>query len=254
MAKYRSIFVSDVHLGTIPCKARQLDHFLKENTCENLYLVGDIVDGWLLRREYFWPQSHTDVVRRILTIARNGAKVYYISGNHDEVLRSFSSYELSFGKIQIVDEAVHETASGKRVMVVHGDIFDNLIATNALAFVLNIIGVLLYKISFNISRLVNFILSPFRKVKWSLTETVKRVLRLDALASLCGFKNRAVKYAKKNDCDAIICGHTHVPGIEVIDDVIYMNDGDWVDSMTAIVEHHDGTFELIDYRRFVRAR
>ena len=245
MAKYKSIFISDVHLGSIPCKAKELDEFLKENTCENLYLVGDIIDGWLLKTNYYWPQTHSDLIRRFLTIARDGTNVYYISGNHDEFLRSLPPYNLTVGNIQITHQMTHHGIDGKDYLVVHGDMFDNLIKASIFKTIFGIIGALLYHISFRISRVINFLLKPFKIKRWSLSESIKRLLKVDLLPLLMDFEKRLATHAKDKGHDGIICGHIHRPIIKEGDGVMYMNDGDWVDSKSALVENYDGTFEIV---------
>src|SRR5580698_8823903 len=122
--KHRSIWISDVHLGTAGCKADYLVDFLKYNECERLYLVGDIIDGWRLRSSWYWPQEHTNVVRKVLTKSKRGTKVLYVTGNHDEFLRKFVGFRLEMGNIQVVNEAVHTTADGRKLLVLHGDFFD----------------------------------------------------------------------------------------------------------------------------------
>ena len=245
MAKYRSVFISDVHLGTISSKARELHEFLEENTCENLYLVGDIVDGWLLKKNYFWPRTHSKVIKKFLSLAKEGTNVYYITGNHDDFLRVFTGFGLSFGSIKVYDEIIHETPDGERYLVVHGDMFDKLIDTGPISKFFGFIGSMLYHLAFNISMLVNFLFKPFKVRRWSLTATVKKLLRIDLLPFLTDYEKRMVEYVKRRECAGIICGHIHNPEIRDIGDVTYMNDGDWVKSKSALVENHDGTFELI---------
>jgi len=248
LAKYKSIFVSDVHLGTIPCKAKELDDFLKNNPCENLYLVGDIIDGWLLKANYYWPQTHSDVIRRFLSIARSETNVYYISGNHDDFLRSLPPYNLSFGNIQVLHEMTHHGLDDKSYLVVHGDKFDNLVKASPIKTLLGFIGVLLHHISFRISRFINFLFKPFKIKRWSLTECLKRIFRIDLLPLLMNFEERLANHAKEKGHDGVICGHIHQAKIRDIDGIAYMNDGDWIDSMSALVENYDGSFNIVYYK------
>ena len=247
MAKYRSVFISDVHLGTISSKARELHEFLEENTCENLYLVGDIVDGWLLKKNYFWPRTHSKVIKKFLSLAKEGTNVYYITGNHDDFLRGFTGFGLSFGDVKVYDEIIHETPDGDKYLVVHGDTFDKLVKPGPISKFFGFFGSLLYHLAFNISMLVNFLFKPLKVSRWSLTETTKKLLRIDLLPFLTDYEKRMVEYVKRRECRGIVCGHIHKPEIRQIGDITYMNDGDWVKSKSAVVENHDGTFDLIYY-------
>ena len=193
MAKYRSVFVSDIHLGTISSKARELEKFLEENTCENLYLVGDVVDGWFLKKNYFWPRTHSKVIKKFLSLAKQGTKVRYITGNHDDFLRGWSGLGLSFGEIKIYDELIYEGIDGKRYLIIHGDIFDNLVKKNFISKFFGFFGSMLYHLAFNISMLVNFLFKPIKALRWSLLSCVKKLLRIDLLPFLTNYEKRMVE-------------------------------------------------------------
>jgi UDP-2,3-diacylglucosamine pyrophosphatase LpxH len=180
-----------------------------------------------------------------LSLAKEGTNVYYITGNHDDFLRDWSGFGLSFGDIKVYDEVIHETPDGKRYLVIHGDMFDKLVDTGPISKFFGFIGSLLYHLAFNISMLVNFLFRPFKVHRWSLSATVKKLLRIDLLPFLTDYEKRMVEYVKRRECIGIICGHIHRPDIREIGDITYMNDGDWVSSKSAVVENHDGTFELI---------
>jgi UDP-2,3-diacylglucosamine pyrophosphatase LpxH len=243
-SKYKSIFISDLHLGTPGCSADELCDFLKNNNCDRLYLVGDIVDGWALSKKAFWPQSHSNVVRRFLTAAKRGTKVYWIVGNHDEVLRNWFDFRLQFGRIRILNEYVHLAINGKKYYVTHGDIFDPLMHSGKF---LMYFGDFLYNWLMRLNRWVAFVRRKLRLPYWSLSAYLKAQTK-ETINMLYKYKETMVNHCKKKGYDGIICGHIHTPSIEVIDGIEYMNDGDWVESRTALVEHYDGKWELIYYK------
>jgi len=241
---YRSIFISDVHLGTKDCQAGKLNNFLKHNSCDTLYLVGDIIDAWKIQQnKWRWKQSHTNVVRRVLGHAKRGTKVIFIAGNHDEFLRPMIPYGFSFGLIEIHNQIEHIGADGKHYLVVHGDMFDGL---TRLAPWLSFLG----------DKAYDFILSLNSKLAWirhrmgfgyfSLSRFLKHRVK-KAVDFIFKFEENLAKYCKKRGFDGVICGHIHHAEIKDIDGVTYMNDGDWVESCTALVEHHDGRWEIITW-------
>lgn len=241
---YKSIFISDVHLGAKGCQADLLCSFLKTNTSENLFLVGDIIDGWQLKKRWFFPQSHTNVIRRILTSSKRGTNVFYILGNHDEFGRKFLTYDMSFGNIQILNKIDYKAINGKNYLVIHGDFFDALmvdkkwmmhIGDNLYNFVI------WFNIHFNTVR--NCLGLPY----WSLSKWLKQNTK-QALNFIHKFEDYLSQYCKDNNYDGIICGHIHTAEIRNINGVEYMNDGDWVESGSALVEHMDGKFEIIFYK------
>lgn len=239
---FRTVFISDVHLGTPGCQADKLSRFLKSVTCDDLYLVGDIVDGWKLKKTFFWPQEHTNVVRKILTKSKRGTQVHYVTGNHDEFLRKFVDYRITLGNIRVVNEVVHETADGRRLLVMHGDLFDVITRyhrTVALA------GDVAYGLLMRSNRYVNFARRKFGMGYWSLSNfakhTTKRFVNL-----ISSFEDAVAHECRKRGFDGIVCGHIHHAEIRDIEGVTYYNTGDWVESCTALVEHSDGRMEILD--------
>lgn len=239
---YRTIAISDVHLGTKDCKADQLVNFLKNNTCENLYLVGDIIDGWKMQQNRMrWKQSHTNVVRSILGHAKRGTKVIYIAGNHDEFLRSLIPLNLTFGMIEIHNQYEHVGVNGKHYLLVHGDLFDGI---TRLAPWLSFLGDRAYDIVLSLNSKFNWVRRKLGFGYWSLSRYLKaRVKR--AVDFMFQFEKNLSAYCRKRGFDGVICGHIHKAEIKVIEGTQYMNTGDWVESLTALVEHWDGSWEII---------
>ena len=242
--KYRSIFISDVHLGTKDCKAEALNNFLKNNSCETLYLVGDIIDAWKIKQnKWRWKQSHTNVVRRILGHAKRNTRVVYVLGNHDEFLRPYLQYNLNFGMIEMHNQIEHIGANGKHYLVIHGDFFDGI---TRLAPWLAILGDKAYDTILSFNSKFNWILHRMGIGYFSLSRFLKRKVK-KAVDFIFQFESNLAAYCKKKGFDGVICGHIHQAEIKKIDGVMYMNDGDWVESMTALVEHHDGRWEIITW-------
>lgn len=239
---YRTIAISDVHLGTKDCKADQLVSFLKSNTCENLYLVGDIIDGWKIQQNRMrWKQSHTNVVRSILGHAKRGTKVIYIAGNHDEFLRSLIPFKLTFGMIEIHNQFEHVGLNGKHYLLVHGDLFDGI---TRLAPWLSFLGDRAYDIVLSLNSKFNWVRRKLGFGYWSLSKYLKaRVKR--AVDFMFQFEKNLSAYCRKRGFDGVICGHIHKAEIKIIEGTQYMNTGDWVESLTALVEHWDGSWEII---------
>jgi UDP-2,3-diacylglucosamine pyrophosphatase LpxH len=237
---YKSIFISDVHLGTRGCQADALCAFLKDNTCENLYLVGDVIDGWRLRRKWYFPQSHANVIRRILTAAKRGTDVYYILGNHDEALRGFLRYDIEIGNIKIVNRCDYVAVDGKRYLVIHGDFFDVLMVDKK--WIMHI-GDTLYDLLIWFNTHFNKIRMLFGMPYWSLSKWLKDNTK-QAVNFINKYEEHVSNYCKTHGYDGIICGHIHHAEIKTINGVTYMNDGDWVESGTALLEHTDGTWEI----------
>lgn len=240
---YRSIFISDIHLGTKGCSADELCIFLKNNTCDNLFLVGDIVDGWRLKKRWYWPQSHTNVVRRILTAAKRDTDVYYLLGNHDEALRKFLTFDIALGRIRLVDRHDYTGLDGNRYLIIHGDFFDSLMLDHTW---LVHIGDSLYTFSIWLNLQFNRIRTVFGLEYWSLSNYLKQNTK-QAVSFINHFESTLAEYCRDNGYDGIVCGHIHKAEIRYIDGIKYMNDGDWVESRTALVEHTDGTWEIIKY-------
>lgn len=241
---YKSIFISDVHLGSKGCKAGILVNFLKNHSCDTLYLIGDIVDGWKIQQnKWDWKKSHTNVVRRILSHAKNGTKVIWVAGNHDEFLRPMIPYGVTFGKIQIVNQIEHHGADGKRYLVVHGDLFDGI---TRLAPWIGFLGDQAYDILITLNTKYNWWRHKLGFGYWSLSKYLKVKVK-KAVDFIFQFETNLATYCKKRGFDGVICGHIHHAEIKEINGVMYMNDGDWVESCTALVEHHDGRWEIIHW-------
>lgn len=239
---YRSIFISDVHLGIKDCKAEALNNFLKHNSCDNLYLVGDIIDGWKVQQNKLrWKQSHTNVIRRILGHAKRGTKVIYIVGNHDEFLRPMIPYGFSFGLIEIHNQIEHIGSDGKHYLVVHGDLFDGI---TRLAPWLNFLGDRAYDFVLGLNSKFNWIRHKFGFGYWSLSKYLKHRIK-KAVDFMFQFEKNLSAYCKKRGYDGVICGHIHNPEIKLIGDVWYFNDGDFVESISALVETYQGDWILI---------
>jgi len=238
--------VSDVHLGTKDCKAEQLNNFLKHNTCDTLYLVGDIIDGWKVNQNRLrWKQSHTNVVRRVLGHAKRGTRVVYVAGNHDEFLRPMIPLGISFGQIEIHNQTEHIGIDGRHYLVVHGDLFDGI---TRLAPWLSMLGDRSYDFILRVNTRLNWLLHKLGFRYFSLSLFLKhRVKR--AVDFIFKFEQNLAGYCKKRGFDGVICGHIHHAEIKEIDGVIYMNDGDWVESMTALVEHWDGRWEIVTWTK-----
>ena len=244
MKKYKSIFISDIHLGSKGCKAEELCEFLKQNDSENLFLVGDIIDGWRLQRKFYWPQAHTNVIRRILTAAKRDTNVVYIAGNHDEILRSLIPYGVHFGNIELTNIYKYTAVNGKTYIVMHGDAFDNVLRTK-LKFLYHL-GDVAYNILLDVNSLLQKVRNFFGMRYWSLSAYLKSKTK-EAVSYLGDFENIITEYVQNKKADGIICGHIHQASIKKINDIEYMNDGDWVESCTALVEHHDGRWEIIEW-------
>ena len=244
MSKYKSIFISDVHLGSKGCKAELLSDFLKENTCENLFLVGDIIDGWRLKRKFFWLQSHTDVIRKILKAAKNGTKVTYVVGNHDDSFRDLLPYDIHFGNIELVNQCRYNAVNGKRYMVIHGDMFDAALATK-LSWLYHV-GDWFYDVLLSINHGLNKLRTKLNMPYWSLSAYLKNKTK-EAVAFMSDFEVLITDYCRKYNAQGVICGHVHKAAIKEINGIEYMNDGDWVESCTALVENHDGSWEIVNY-------
>ena len=240
--QYKSIFISDVHLGSKGCKAKLLYNFLKNNQAETLYLVGDIIDGWKIQQnKWAWKQAHSDVVRRILGHAKQGTKVVYVAGNHDEFLRPMIPYNISFGKVEIANQYVHEGVDGKRYLVIHGDMFDGI---TRLAPWISFLGDKAYDVLLLLNTSFNRWRHRFGFGYWSLSQFLKQRVKR-AIDFIFHFERNLTDYCRKRGFDGVICGHIHKAEIKMIDGIAYMNDGDWVESCSALVEHLNGDWELI---------
>ena len=246
VTRFRTIWISDVHLGTTGCQAKRLLQFLRATESETLYLVGDIIDGWQLRRRWYWDQSHNNVVQTVLKKARKGTNVIFVPGNHDEVVRQF--IDLDFGGIRIRDELIHVTADGKRMLVLHGDRFDGVIAcAKWLAYV----GDNLYTLALKINNLLNHWRARAGLPYWSLSQYLKLKVK-NAVSYITSFEEALAGEARKKGVDGVICGHIHKPEIRDIDGITYCNDGDWVESLSALVEEFSGELRLVTWQEIVK--
>lgn len=238
---YRTIWISDVHLGTRGSSAAKLLEFLKTTESEQLYLVGDIVDGWRIKKKFYWNQAHSDFIQKILRKARKGTKVVYIPGNHDEAMRDYVG--MSFERISIHQNFVHTTADGKRLLVMHGDEFDLIINHHRwVAY----IGDFLYDWLIRVNRINNEIRSWMGWNQWSLSSYAKRSVK-KAVNFISKFEDTIIEYGRANGYDGVVCGHIHHAELREINGFIYANDGDWVESCTALVEHFDGRLEILRF-------
>lgn len=246
--RFRALFISDVHLGTKGCQAELLLDFLKYNDADTVYLVGDIVDGWRLKANWYWPQKHNDVVQKLLRKGRKGARMVYLPGNHDEFLRDY--YGTHFGGIEVVERAIHEAADGKRYLVIHGDIFDVVVRhARWLAF----LGDWAYSAALTINTYVNKIRRRLGLTYWSLSQWAKLKVK-NAVNYIGKFEEAVADEAKRSEVDGVICGHIHHAVIHDQFGVRYVNCGDWVESCTAVAEHEDGRLEIISWTRKVEKK
>jgi UDP-2,3-diacylglucosamine pyrophosphatase LpxH len=239
--RFRTLFISDVHLGARGCQAERLLDFLRIHDAETIFLVGDIVDGWQLRSAWYWPQAHNDVVQKILRKARKGTRVIYVPGNHDEFLRGY--YGTHFGGIEVVETAMHEGADGKRYLVIHGDHFD-LVVTQARWLAL--LGSKAYDWAILLNRVFNAIRRRLGFPYWSLSQWLKLKVK-NAVNYIGEFEKTLVAEARRREAEGVICGHIHHAAIHENLGIRYLNCGDWVESCTAIAEHPDGRFEILTW-------
>jgi UDP-2,3-diacylglucosamine pyrophosphatase LpxH len=239
--RFRTLFISDVHLGARGCQAGLFLNFLRDHDAETIYLVGDIVDGWRMRSSWYWPQAHNDVVQKLLRKARKGSRMIYIPGNHDEFLRDY--YGTHFGGIEVMETAIHEAADGKKFLVLHGDVFD-VVVRNArwLAY----FGDWAYDFAIFTNRYFNWFRRKLGFPYWSLSKWAKHKVK-NAVNFIGEFEQAVALEARKQNVEGVICGHIHHATIHDLYGTRYMNCGDWVESCTALAEHYDGTFELLTW-------
>jgi len=242
--RFRSIWISDIHLGTRGCKAEFLLDFLRHTESDYLYLVGDIIDIWRLKRSWYWTEAHNEVVQAILRKARRGTRVYFIPGNHDEKFRDFGPHR--FGRVAVVDETTHVTADGRRLLVLHGDRFDAVVMH---AKWLAIVGDHAYNWILIVNRWFNLLRRRLGFPYWSLSSFLKHKVK-DAVEFISRFEAAVVDEARRRQFDGVVCGHIHSAAIRDFDGILYCNDGDWVESCTALVERGDGALELVDWVQF----
>ncbi len=239
--KHRAIWISDVHLGTRGCKADFLLDFLKHNEAEYVYLLGDIIDGWRLKKGWHWPQKHNDVVQKLLRKARKGAQVVYVPGNHDEFARDF--LDLQFGGIEVKQEAEHVTADGRRMLMLHGDKYDGVMVY---AKWLAHLGDWAYESLLVINHYFNILRRKMGYDYWSLSAYLKHKVK-NAVNFISDFEKLVAGAAKKDNMEIVVCGHIHKAELRYVDDVLYCNTGDWVESCTAMVEDSAGKLSIIHW-------
>src|SRR3954452_13985321 len=240
---YRAIFISDTHLGTRGCRSEFLADFLRQSSCQRLFLVGDIIDGWRLRKSWYWDKSHDDVLKQIVRYARSGTKVTYIPGNHDEMFRSWLSFGLEICGIRMCRDSEHVIADGKRLLVMHGDEFDNVVRY---AKFLALLGDWAYTVALAFNRWFNEVRRRLGYPYWSLSAWLKRQVK-EAVKAIDRFESALAAEARRHGFDGVVCGHIHHAEMREVNGIQYLNCGDWVESCTALVEHHDGRLELIDW-------
>ncbi|MEZ7278620.1 UDP-2,3-diacylglucosamine diphosphatase [Pseudoalteromonas sp. 68 DY56-GL68] len=238
---YPAVWISDVHLGYKDCQAQYLLDFLNAIECDVLYLVGDIVDLWSMKRQFFWHPSHYDVLALIQQKAKDGTRVIYIPGNHDETFRQYVDESL-FG-IEVHQQYIHTTKANKRFLLLHGDDFDSATRYNKL---ISIAGDAGYDLLLFLNRWTNRIRRLFGGHYWSLASWIKARVH-KAREAIDAFEKAAIHEAKKQGVDGIICGHIHHPAVKVVDGILYCNDGDWIENCTALVENDCGRIELLHW-------
>jgi UDP-2,3-diacylglucosamine pyrophosphatase LpxH len=237
--QYRTVWISDVHLGTKASQVEPLLKFISSMRCEHLFLVGDIIDLWAMRRRWYWPQSHNDVLRKILKRASKGTKVVYIPGNHDENFRGYLG--LSFGGVEVHREAFHVTADGKRVLILHGDEFDTVVTNHHF---ITWFGDGCYDLLHGVGRIYNWLRRKFDWPRFSLAAFVQS--RVEVVVNyVSNYQQSLLRYARSRRADIVVTGHIHRPEIRPIEELLYANCGDWVENCTALVEHADGRLEII---------
>jgi UDP-2,3-diacylglucosamine pyrophosphatase LpxH len=238
--RLRTAWISDVHLGTRNSNAAALLDFLRDHEVETLYIVGDLIDVWQMRRGIYWPQQHNDVIQKLLRKARKGTRIIYIPGNHDDFVEGFCGY---YGHIAIEKHAIHMTADGRRILVIHGHELDTVVQNARwLAFA----GDLGYQFLLGLNPLINFVRRRFGLGYWSLSAYAKKRVK-DAVNFIGEFEGAIVRYAERHAVDAVLCGHIHSAGIRQVGTVTYYNCGDWVETCSALVENFDGEIELLNF-------
>jgi UDP-2,3-diacylglucosamine pyrophosphatase LpxH len=242
-SRHRAAWISDAHLGTRGCNAAALLDFLRENDFDTLYVVGDLIDIWSLRRGIYWPQQHNDVIQKILRKARKGTHVVYIPGNHDELVTDFCG---AYGNIEIKQRAVHVTASGERILIIHGHELDVVVSGSGRMKWLAFAGDIGYQFLLSLNPLINFVRRRFDLGYWSLSAYAKQRVK-DAVSFIGKFEAAVAHYADRYDVDAVLCGHIHSAAIREFGKVTYYNCGDWVESCTALVEGDDGILSMVAY-------
>jgi len=241
-ATFKTVWVSDVHLGSRACRVQLLLDFLRQTRCETLYLVGDIIDLESLRESFFWPTAHTEVLRVLLKKSQEGTRVVYIPGNHDDDMRALIGTRI--GNVEVLGRTIHTTAAGKRLLVLHGDEFDAVIKHG---FLSAIVGSVAYRSLLSLNRFVHWLHELSGRPYWSLAQHVKTKIG-SAQRYIATFRQASLQAAAAAGVDGIVCGHIHKAELVERDGLTYCNDGDWVESCTAMIERLDGTLELLTWR------
>ena len=240
----KSVWISDVHLGSKDCKAEFLLDFLQLIECETLYLVGDIIDFYALKRSFYWPDSHNNVLRQLMKIAKADCKVIYIPGNHDEQFRTFVGEK--FGDIEVHRHYIHVSQNGHKLLVMHGDELDQLLRFSKIA---TLLGESAYDFLMMLNRTTNVLRYHMGYGYWSMASYVKtRLAKSRQIIEI--FEQNAMNWAKRHGCDGIICGHIHHANLRQEEGILYCNDGDWVESCTALVETEEGELKILHYSDF----
>jgi UDP-2,3-diacylglucosamine pyrophosphatase LpxH len=237
----RTAWISDVHLGTRACKAEFLLDFLNHLECERLYLVGDMIDFWNLKSGWYWPASHNRVLQKIIEMAGSGVEVIYVPGNHDEIFRDYAGSV--FAGVSVTNAAIHRTADGRRLLVIHGDEFDAIVKHSRW---LALFGSWIYDVLLYSNRWVNFFRRRLGFPYWSLAAYLKHKVK-NAVNFISQFEQSLAQEARRHQVDGVVCGHIHKASIETVNGVLYCNDGDWVESCTALVERHDGSLAVLQW-------
>jgi UDP-2,3-diacylglucosamine pyrophosphatase LpxH len=246
MAKthYRAVWISDLHLGANSANPQKVNDFLDTFTCDDLYLVGDIIDGWRLKSRWFWPDTNSGTIRKILKKVKQGSRVVYLPGNHDEFIRSWLPLEISFGGVSIQNEAVHITLTGKKILVLHGDIFDSAVRLNP---ILSWFGSTSYDFLVVSNKWTGKLMKLLGRRHWSFSKYIKKNFK-SATNFIFHFEHHVSEYARRRGYDGIVCGHIHKPEIRPLNGIIYYNCGDWVESFSALVETPAGELKLIHFQ------
>jgi len=239
--RHRAIWLSDIHLGTRGCKADFLLDFIRHNDADYIYLLGDIIDGWRLRKNWYWPRQHNDVVQKILRRARKGSRVIYVPGNHDEFLRDY--LDLQFGGIEVHDEAVHTTADGRKLLMLHGDRFDGIVKH---ARWLALLGDWAYESALVVNHYYNWVRRRLGYSYWSLSAYLKHKVK-NAVSFISDYEQLVAAEAQRRDVDGVVCGHIHKAEMRYIEGILYCNTGDWVESCTAMVEDVEGQLRIVHW-------
>jgi UDP-2,3-diacylglucosamine pyrophosphatase LpxH len=239
--RFHALFLSDMHLGTKGCQADRILDFLRHHEADTIYLVGDIVDGWQMRSHWHWPQTHNDVVQKLLRQARKGVRIVYVPGNHDEFLRDY--YGVHFGGVEVAEQSIHQAIDGRRYLVIHGDHFDMVVKhARWLAY----LGDHAYTAALVLNRTYNAARRLLGFPYWSLSQWLKLKVK-NAVSYIGEYERTLVAEAARHEVDGVICGHIHNAAIHERFGTRYVNCGDWVESCTAVVEHFDGRFEIVTW-------